>query len=421
MTHIRTLGAVAVLAFAARGVAAQQPNASVAAFGMAGNYVGAATGYEAVAWNPAMLGINSPAFSLNLISIGGLTGLDPVKLKDITDFGGKVIPAATKETWLQQIGAGTENGTVDGGISLIALSLGRIGLQVGASGTAIVNLNQDAAEAILYGNAGRTGTTKNLTLNGSSVRGSGVVTGAASIAIPLPFAPTGRPGEQFSFGVTGKYIVGLAVARAQDNGSLVTPDNIAVAFPVINTDSAHLGNAGSGVGVDIGVAWTDGATTIGATARNVVNTFAWSTTGLRYTPGTVSFDGNPPKTNFDQAPYSSAPASMRAALEAEKFKPELAAGLAHRMDNLTITADASTRIGDGIEISPKMHIGVGAELRIIPFLPLRAGVAAVSEGYQIAGGAGLRLGPLELGFGASMRSTNSGTEYGGMISLISIH
>ena len=421
MTIIRTLGVIGTLALSARGASAQQPNASAAAYGMAGNFMGLATGYNAVAWNPAMLGMNSPAFSLNVLSGGVNSGLDPVKLKDITDFGGKVLPAATKETWLQQIGTGRERGTVDVGASVIALSVGRVGLQVGGSATAIANLNQDAAEAILYGNAGRTGTAKNLSFNGSNASGSSFVTGAASIALPLPFAVSGRPGEQLSLGVTGKYIAGVGVARAQDNGSLVTPSNIAVSFPAIFTESSRIGDSGSGVGVDIGLAWTDGATTIGATARNVVNTFAWSTSALRFTPGTVSFDGNTNKTNFDEAPYASAPAAMRAALEAEKFKPEIAAGFARRMKRLTITADASTRIGDGIEIGPKMHVGVGAELRVLPFLPLRTGVAAVSEGYQIAGGAGLKLGPAEIGFGASMRSRNNGSEYGAMISFLSIH
>ena len=421
MTTIRTVTVALALAITARGVAAQQPNASAAAFGMAGNFTAAATGSDAVAWNPAMLGMNSPAFSLSLMSLGGVTGLDPVKLKDITDFGGKVIPNATKESWLNKVGSGTEQGTVDGGLSIVALSVGRIGFQVGLSGAAQVNVNQDAAEAILYGNAGRTGTAKNLAFNGSNAGGSSFATGAASIAIPLPFTPTGRPGEQFSLGVTGKYIHGLGVARAQDNGSLVTPSNIAVAFPAIYSDSNHVGSSGSGVGVDLGLAWTDGATTFGATARNVVNTFAWSTSALSSTLGTVSFDGNTSKTNFDAAPYASAPVAMRAAIEAEKFKPEIAVGVARRMDKLTLTADGSTRIGDGIEIGPKMHVGVGAELRFIPLLPLRAGVAAITDGFQVAGGAGLHLGPFELGVAGSVRSKSRGTDYGAMVSLISIH
>ena len=420
MTNLRTFATMAALAASARASAAQQPNASAAAFSMAGNFMGLATGSDAVAWNPAMLGMHSPAFTLNLFSGGGMTGLDPVKLTEITDFGGKVIPTATKEAWLQRLGSGRERGSLDGGVSVIALSVGRIGVQLGASGTVVANINQDAAEAILFGNAGRTRTAKNLAFNGSNASGSTFITGAASVAIPLPFAPTGRMGEQFSLGITGKYVRGLATGRAQDAGSLVTPDNIAVSFPAIYTDSAHLGNAGSGAGLDVGLAWTDGATTIGATARNVVNTFAWSTTALKSRPGTVTFDGVSFKTTFDEAPYASAPATMRAALEAEKFKPEIAAGFAHRMTRLTVTADASTRIGDGIEIGSKMHVGVGAELRVIPLVPLRAGVAAVSQGFQVAGGAGLNIGPVEFGFGMSMRSTNNGTEYGGMITVFSI-
>ena len=421
MTTMRTVTAAFVLGLVGHVAAAQQPNASAAAFGMAGNYTAAASGSDAVAWNPAMLGMNSPAFSISVLSLGVVTGLDPVKLKDITDFGGKVIPNATKELWLNKVGAGTERGAVDGGLSIVALSVGRIGFQVGLSGAAQVNVNQDAAEAILYGNAGRTGTPKNLAFNGSNAGGSSFATGAASIAIPLPFTPTGRPGEQFSVGVTGKYVHGLGYARAQDNGSLVTQDNIGVSFPAIYTDSNHVGSSGSGVGVDLGLAWTDGATTFGATARNVVNTFAWSTTALTSTPGTVSFNGNTSNANFDPAPYASAPAAMRAAVEAEKFKPELAVGMAHRMDKVTLTADGSTRIGDGIEIGPKMHVGVGAELRFIPLLPLRAGVAAITDGFQVAGGAGLHLGPFELGVAGSLRSKSRGTDYGAMVSLISIH
>ena len=55
------------------------------------------------------------------------------------------------------------------------------------------------------------------------------------------------------------------------------------------------------------------------------------------------------------------------------------------LSEITLTADGSTRIGDGIEIGPKMHLGVGAELRVIPLLPLRAGVAAITDGVQVWG------------------------------------
>jgi hypothetical protein len=153
----------------------------------------------------------------------------------------------------------------------------------------------------------------------------------------------------------------------------------------------------------------------------VLNTFKWSTTSLSSTPGTVTFDGTTNANNFDAAPYSAAPAAMRAALEDEKFKPELAAGIAHRVDKYTLTADASSRIGDGIDVGPKTHIGVGGEYRALSMLSLRAGAAAVTDGAQAAAGLGLKLGPAEIGFGMSVRSAKNNTQYGAMISLFSMH
>ena len=70
-------------------------NASVAAFGMAGNYTAAAKGYDAVAWNPANLGFAPPMFSMSILSGGGTTGLDPVKLSDFSPFPGQSHPRRT--------------------------------------------------------------------------------------------------------------------------------------------------------------------------------------------------------------------------------------------------------------------------------------------------------------------------------------
>ncbi|MEP6617864.1 MAG: hypothetical protein ABJE47_01065 [bacterium] len=417
MNITRTIGALVACLTLSHAAAAQQPNASAAAFGMAGNYSAAASGYDAVAWNPAALGQSAPAFTLNLLSLGGVTGLDPVRLSDINGYAGKLIPASAKESWLQSIGSGTERGRADAGISIVALSIGHLAFQAGVSGTGQANLNQDAAEALLFGNAGRTGTSKSLAFNGSSATGSSFGTGAVSIGIPVAH---GDHGETFSMGVTGKYVFGIAMGRAQDNGSTVTANNINVQFPVIYTDSAHLGDAGSGLGVDLGLAWSNTSTTFSAAARNVVNTFAWSTSALRSRVGTFSFDGTTSKGTFDEAPYSSAPQSMRTALEAEKFKPEIAIGLAHHAGSFLVTADASQRIGDGIDIGPKMHVGAGAEFTGIPLLSLRAGAAVITDGYQAAGGIGLHLGPVELGVGVNTRSRNSGQEMGAMVSLISI-
>ncbi len=419
MKTMRNLLTVASLMLVASELSAQLPEAGTAGFSMSGNYTAVARGYEAVAWNPANLGFSSnPWFSINLATLGGTSGLDPVKFNDIADFGGKLIPSSTKDQWLQLIGSGSERGTLDGGVSVIALSIGKFGFQAGVVGTGDIKLNQDAAEALLYGNAGRTGTAKNFNFNGSSANGSTFGVGAASIAIPVM---SGNHGEEFSIGVTGKYIAGIAAGRAMDVGSTVTTNNISVQFPSIFTDTNHYGNSGSGVGVDVGLAWTNGRTTFSAAARNVVNTFKWSPTAFSASLGTVTFDGTNNVSHFEDTTYTLAPASLRNALEAEQFKPEIAAGLAHHMGPLLITVDGHGRLGDGIEIGPKMHIGAGAEFTGIPLLALRAGAAAVSDGVRIAGGFGLQLGSYELGAGVSSRSKNGGQDLGFILSLLSIH
>ncbi len=422
MTTRRILiAAWTAIALGAQSLSAQQPNASAAAFGMAGNYTALARGYDAVAWNPALLGMSdAPRFSLSLLSVSGLSGLDPVSLADISAVsrGTVPIPDATKEAWLQRIGAGTQRGRGDADVSVVAISTGPVAFQLGATVFGEAKLNQDAAEAILFGNAGRAGSARDLHFNGSNANGGVISTGAMSVAIPLPLGFTGRSDESFSLGVTGKYLRGAGMMRAADDGSSITSTNVKIGFPIIY--SPEVGSAGSGVGVDVGLAWHAGGLSLGATAQNVFNSFAWDTTSLRTRAGSATFDGNVVTNSFDELPYAAAPASLRQAIAADKLRPVVGAGVAYRMDNLTVSADARQRMGDGIDVGPAMHAGVGAEYRGLSFLPLRAGAAVITGGWQAAGGLGLHLGPYEIGAGVSMRTRDGGSETGVMVSLVSI-
>ena len=410
------LSAAALLS-GAMSLNAQVPSASAAAFGMGGNFTAAAEGFNAIAWNPAALGLSAPKFSLSLLSTSGFSGLTPVSLSNISAFQGVTIPAATKEAWLQAIGTGIEKGGAEGGISLVALSAGRLGFQLGVSGTGSVNLNQDAAEAILFGNAGRTGTARSMSFAGSNAQGSSFATGAVSIGLPIR---QNEAGDVLALGVTGKLIKGIAAGRVMDNGSVVGTSNIDVRFPAIYTDESRVGDAGSGFGVDLGLSWRHENTTASATVRNVVNTFAWNPAAMVSRAGTFTFDGTTSSTSFDVAPYVKAPAGMRASFEAEKLQPEIALGVSRKLASFTVAADARNRFADGIEIGPKMHVGAGAEYTGLSVLRIRGGAAVVSDGFQIAGGLGLRLGRLEIGAGVSSRSRNGGQETGAMLSLITI-
>ena len=70
--------AMALTLVTAASVAAQVPNASAAATGLSGAYIARARGYDAVAWNPANLGMpGNPSFSFGALALSGSTHRGP--------------------------------------------------------------------------------------------------------------------------------------------------------------------------------------------------------------------------------------------------------------------------------------------------------------------------------------------------------
>lgn len=436
---MRRIALVAVLlSSAATPSFAQLPNASAAAFGMAGNFTAMARGYEAVAWNPANLAMpGRPLFSLGLGILGGTVGLDPIDITALNNFSGRIIDSATKAGWVDQARlSGGERIRVDGGITAAALSIGPIGIQLGSSLYTNTNFSPDAFEAVLFGNAGNSGgQPKSLDLTGTSIRAAGFTTGAASFALPLPFRLTGGflQNERAAIAVTGKFVVGHGLVVAEDDGSTVDND-VRLIFPTISVRSKeydyfatvpeidYKGNAGSGMAADVSLSWSGGPLKVGVLAENVFNAFKWDTTMLAFRPGIAS-KNDADSAGFEQVEYGNAPQALRDIVEAQKFAPGIAVGVSFQpMGSLTLTADMKTHTGgdEAIVIGPKSHFGVGAEWRILPFIPLRAGVASVTDGWQAAVGAGLHFLGYEFGAATSIRRRGVATESGFMIGVIGI-
>jgi hypothetical protein len=191
-------------------------------------------------------------------------------------------------------------------------------------------------------------------------------------------------------------------------------------------DSVSLksGNVGSGVGLDLGAAWTVPGFRFGVSVQNAINTFKWDTTKFVSRSATALFSGTTnPTTQIDTVdkPYANAPAALRAKLASLRFKPVMAAGVAFDwIPAVTISADARQQVGDGIEVGPKSMLAAGAELRLIPFVPLRAGVSAMTGGFGVSGGVGIHLLGFEMGIAGFLRKRDGGTESGGTLNLISI-
>ena len=407
----RTIVAGLALAIAPFAASAQG-NASAAAGGMGGNYTALARNFNAVSWNPANLGLPGNArFSLALVSPQLGMGTGPVTLSDFNDYSGQVVPASVRNTWLQRI-SDNDGQAIGGDLDLtpIALSIGPVALSTTTTARANGAMPAGVAELLFFGNAGRTGSAQDYAFDDLKVDLNATTTIAAAYGRKLASVPL--LGD-FAIGVTGKYIVGHGMASMRDNGSTLTSNPVAVQLdaPMVLTDTSTINN-GSGFGLDVGAAWAFGEFRVGASLQNIINTFQWNTDDLYYMPVKATFDESSRESEIDEIlPLSSAPAALREELTARidnsKPRPTLALGGAYTgFRFLTLAADIRQRFGDGLELGPKTHIGVGAELKVIPFVPLRAGVTSLSGGMRYSGGIGFEFGVVNLQANASLMESD---------------
>lgn len=419
--------AVAVLGLLVPGtVLAQVANPLPQALGLGGSYTAMARGLAAPAWNPAGLGMpDNPGFSFTLIPVGFTAGLKPIGPSDFAEYDGELIPRSARLDWLQQIrDAGGEKGTIGADVTYLAFSVGRFAFSASSSLHGRVNMAPDVAEVFFFGNAGLTGEPADLSLEGSNFDVAGTTTFAGSFAVPLSLTLGPLPDQHFSVGATVKYTIGNFLVLGQENQSTLSSNPIAVdiQFPMVHTpfpddsiEGQSVGdvlNNGSGVGVDIGAAWQGGMFSAGVTVKNVINTFEWELDKLRFRNGTATWDPDTSFTDFAEGDIADAPQELIDRIETlYTFSPVLAAGAAAQvMPILKVTGEVRHALDENLDVGTQTHVGVGAELTVLPVLPIRAGVAAISGGYQLSGGLGLSLGPLELGISGAARETDLGSD-----------
>ncbi|MEX2466419.1 MAG: hypothetical protein WD995_05885 [Gemmatimonadota bacterium] len=409
-----TVVATAGLGLAGQDAQAQLAEASASTLALSGAQTATVRGFGAISVNPAGLGMEGSGFSLAILPVQARTGFGPVKLSDLSEYEQTLVPDAVKEAWLTSIeAAGGQSALAGFDVSGFALTFGNFGLQLSTTGSADFNLPPGVAEAILFGNAGRTGEATDLDLTGLGADAFATTTAGASYAFPVGPA---------MFGVTGKYTMGhgLAVARATSGSISSDPIRITLESPAVGPcDDEALGsctrssgNNGGGFGADVGFMMNLPMVRIGASIINVFNTFAWDVETLAYLPGTTLVEEGTSESDFDEAPYANAPANLREIVDGYGFKPTIRAGAA--MDfpmDLTVSADIHHRVSDeGLGLGPRSHLGVGAEWRALKLIHLRAGAGLISGGTQFSGGASLVLGPVNLSVAGALRDAEAGNQ-----------
>lgn len=382
---------------------AQLPPASVGSAALGHHDVALVRGFGAVAVNPAGLGLGESGTTGTVLPVRAGSGMHPVSLGDVARWQGLPVPDRVREGWLRRIvQEGAQRGVSAMSVTPVAVSREGFALQLSTVGAARVGLNPDAAELLLYGNAGRTGEARPFDLGGSKVDGWVVSTLALAHGRTVGAVGTGR----LALGVTAKLVLGHAVVVGRDLGTSLDGDPLEgeVHFPILSNGRHDDLHHGTGVALDLGAAWEGGRLSLGLAVRNLLDTFEWDLSDLVYRPGTVLFDQEDAESDFDERPARSAPGHLRAAALALGFGSAVEAGLAWTVGpDLRLAASGERRWGDDPIPAWRTRAGVGAEWLLHERAPLRAHVGVAGGSMEMGGGASVRLGPVWIGVAGSLR------------------
>jgi hypothetical protein len=419
-----TLRAALLLAGLPAALSAQLPISSTRAVGMGGGYTAAARGFEAIAWNPALLGMpGRPGASFNFTQLSLAFGSNSLGLSDFRKYQDAVLTQADKDTIMDLIRQGDPARplAVDLGMGFTALALQLGGLAASLSGAGAVEgaLGSDAIELLLYGNVTRPGPGQTYTGAGTSAEAWAGGTFALSYGAALP-VPVGA----LAVGATFKYTRGIGVARVEDLGTSLQTNPTFVAKAGVHglvTDLDSSTANGSAIGLDVGGAYElASGIRFGVVIENLLNETSWkddhlayyrkeyriTQNGDQYTDSTVA--------DIDRVPYDESDPLQRAlrdSLRHGTYPTRIRAGVYLPLGPLHLAGGITLRAREGLTREAASHAAVGAELRIIPFLPLRAGIATdLASGTTLSGGFGLKLGPVRID--TALSNTPSGDHQG---------
>jgi hypothetical protein len=319
--------------------------------------------------------------------------MEPVSLGDMARYEGGLLPDGVRESWLRRIrAAGSERGAAIATFSPVAVSVGRFGVQLSSVAAGSLALNGDAAELVLYGNAGNDGG-RIFDLDGS--RADGWVVSTLAVAYGLPVGPV--LGGRLALGATGKVSVGHALLVGRDVGSTVDgadPD-VRLDFPVLTVAPGSGFFASSpGLGLDLGAQWMKEDLALGLAVRNVVNTFGWELADLSFRPGTALFEGGEDfGSDFDPRPAGEAPGVLRRAALDLGFGPTVEIGLAVPLRSATdLVASFERTFGPDFGVVARQRVGLGVQTRTLDRVPLGFHASVVERSLRVGGGATVAFG-----------------------------
>ena len=387
------------------------------------SYTALARGPEAVVWNPANLGLkSSPNFKWNLFG-AGFTGVAENNSFSVQDYNDNftsethVIGDAEKDKLLGSIDAEGLKFNTD---MELAVALG-IPINGGVAFPLPYGLKSAVTTSLAVGMEGEVPKdmfTLFLKGNGfgqsydiSEWDGSGWALGGLNFAAAKPWLPAQlKPYlREFSLGGTLKITGGAYGEILETRGAGFTSE---LQGADLDVHGVAQSGGGVGFGLDFGAAGVtkDGKTTVSLGVLNLLDVMSWSiksrqdsmfasASDLRVTrvldadvKGIEDILDNPDVDNDGDTDFNQK-------ISGDSFDRSLPAmirlGAAHRLiPRLTLVGNYDQAFSEGFGITTTPRLSVGAEYRLVPWFPTRAGISA--GGRSSGASLGFAFGPFSV-------------------------
>jgi len=391
-------------------LAAQSGQSTARAIAMGRSMTASAQGYEAIVWNPALLGVpGRPKFSVNILQVGVATRSNVLSPSEVWEYYTKdSLSTDDKNAILDKIRATDDSafgvGAL-GDVMAVAVTVGNFGIALtGTAADADLAVSDDAVELLLFGNTLRRAPGERY--EGAGTRGAGLSAATLAVSWGQGFQ---LPVGHLAVGATAKFRRGILAGIGSDLGSYVqnAPDfeaRAGVHALYFNPDSSL--NNGNGFGLDLGAAYDFvSGIRVAVAVENLVSSMSWKEENLRYfraeylleQTGSDYQDTKVVDTTVAYDPTDPAQVGLRdSLLGVDPFATKLRLGAQLAAGPVLLAGDMMFEVTDGIVPGTGQRASVGAELPL-SVVRLRGGLATDFEtGVGFSAGLGFKLGPMRL-------------------------
>lgn len=361
---------------------------------MANSNVADAVGLEQIGRNPATLALPSgPNFEFNLMS-AHVTAYNNSFNRDLYDryfTSGETLSESDKQTLLDAIPGSGLQGRGTAGAKTLAFYMPRFSLALSAVGNGSAVVPRELAELALNGNS-ELGKAYDL----SNVEGCGWGGLSLSSAYAHPIYLTGDHYFNFySIGVSGKYISGLGYYEVVNSrGTFQNVDAAGNGMQLDGIVEARSARGGSGFAGDLGFLTrsADQKLTISAHFSNVIGSINWNkeseSRSYSIHADSLAVGGDDLDSLLVDEESSEEIAAFSSRLP---FVVDVGVAYqAHRF--ILVTAEYAKAFQSAMGYSAASRLAMGFESRIVPFLPIRGGLAfGGGQGTSFSVGTGIDL------------------------------